>query len=112
MNAGLVLSALVLLIFGACYGGVGKAPDGVEFTYYDPAAFSVSVAGSFNNWDVNATPLVKDEEGTWRVVVQLEPGDYEYKFLVDGEWKEDPQNDQSRPNGFGSYNNVVNLSAP
>jgi len=93
MKAGLVLSALLLLIIGACYGGVGKSPDGVEFTYYDPAAFSVSLAGNFNNWDANATPLVKDEEGTWRVVVELTPGDYEYKFVVNGgDWMVDPDN--------------------
>lgn len=102
MKAGLALSALVLLIFGVCHGGVAKAPDGVEFTYYDPAAFSVSLAGNFNNWDVNATPMVKDEEGTWRVVVQLEPGDYEYKYVVNGgDWKVDPDN----PNVVGDYGN-------
>ena len=102
MKAGLVLSALALLIFGVCYGGVSKAPDGVEFTYYDPAAFSVSLAGNFNNWDVNASPMVKDEEGTWRVVVQLAPGDYEYKLVVNGgNWTADPDN----PNIVGDYGN-------
>ncbi len=102
MKAGLVSSALILLIFGVCLGGVGKAPDGIEFTYYDPGAFSVSLAGDFNNWDANAAPMVKDEEGTWRVVVKLEPGDYEYKFVVNGAtWMADPDN----PNVVGDYGN-------
>ena len=102
MKAGLALSALLLLIFGTCYGGVSKVPDGVEFSYYDPAAFSVSLAGNFNNWDVNAHPMVKDEEGTWRVVVQLSPGDYEYKFVVNGgNWTVDPDN----PRVAGDYGN-------
>lgn len=102
MKAGLALSALGLLIFGVCFGGVGKAPDGVEFTYYDPAAFSVSLAGNFNNWDANAAPMVKDEEGTWRVVVELAPGDYEYKFVVNGAtWMADPEN----PKIVGDYGN-------
>ncbi len=102
MKAGLVLSALVLLIFGVCHGGVSKTPGGVEFTYYDPAAFSVSLAGSFNDWDTNASPLVKDDEGTWRVVVALTPGDYEYKFVVNGgTWLADPEN----PKIVGDYGN-------
>jgi hypothetical protein len=39
----------------------------------------------------------------------LSPGNYEYKFLVDGQWKEDPQNDQLHPNCFGTYNNIINV---
>jgi hypothetical protein len=102
MKAGLAVSAALLLIFGTCYGGVSKAPGGIEFTYYDPAAFSVSLAGDFNNWDTNANPMVKDDEGMWRVVVQLSPGEYEYKFVVNGgTWMADPDN----PRVVGDYGN-------
>jgi len=45
----------------------------------------------------------------WNKVVMLTPGDYEYKFLVDGQWREDPLNDHLCPNRFGTYNSVINL---
>ena len=102
MKAGLAASAVLLIIFGTCYGGASRVPDGIELTYYDPAAFSVSLAGNFNNWDIKANPMVKDEGGTWRVVVELPPGDYEYKFVVNGgTWMADPEN----PRVVGDYGN-------
>jgi hypothetical protein len=84
-------------------------PGGVEFTYSDPAAFSVSLAGSFNNWDSNAHPMTKDAEGTWRVVMALAPGKHEYKFVVNGgTWMADPDN----PKVVGDYgNSEVELDA-
>jgi len=39
----------------------------------------------------------------------LPVGTYEYKFLVDGIWRLDPQNNQTCPNCFGTYNNIFNL---
>jgi 5'-AMP-activated protein kinase regulatory beta subunit len=53
--------------------------------------------------------MKKDNNGKWTKAVLLLPGQYEYKFLVDGKWKQDPQNDRIRPNRFGTYNNVFNL---
>ena len=40
----------------------------------------------------------------------LFPGNHEYKFLVDGQWREDPSNERLCPNCFGTYNSVINLS--
>ena len=48
--------------------------------------------------------------GMWNKSVMIPPGRYEYKFLVDRQWKEDPQNDRMCLNGFGTYNNVLNLT--
>ena len=66
---------------------------GIEFTYTDPNAGSVTLAGIFNSWSMNANPLAMDEDGVWRVVMALGPGTYEYKFVVNGsEWVADPEN--------------------
>jgi hypothetical protein len=103
MRAGLLIlvAALTLGAAGA-YGGAAKAPGGIEFTYYDPSAYSVSLAGSFNNWDGQANPMTKDAEGTWRAVIQLAPGKHEYKFVVNGStWMADPEN----PRVVGDYGN-------
>lgn len=103
MRIRIAFSVAMLLFAVTCaHGGTAKVPDGVEFTYHDPAAFSVSLAGSFNNWDTRSNPMVKDDEGTWRVVVPLSPGKYEYKFVVNGgDWMADPEN----PTIVGDYGN-------
>jgi hypothetical protein len=54
--------------------------------------------------------MKSDENGTWIRNVIIPPGKYEYKFLVDGQWKEDPQNDQLSPNCFGTNNNIINVT--
>lgn len=103
MRIAISFLAIVLAgLAGDVRGATNKTPGGVEFTYYDPSAFSVSLAGSFNNWTLGATPMTKDEEGTWRVVVPLAAGKYEYKFVVNGgTWTADPDN----PNVVGDYGN-------
>jgi 5'-AMP-activated protein kinase regulatory beta subunit len=73
-------------------------------------AKEVLLMGDFNNWSPKKHPMRKGEDGMWNKMVMLPPGDYEYKFLVDGQWREDPQNDHLCPNCFGTYNSVINLS--
>ena len=84
----------------------------VTFLLESSDAKEVILMGDFNQWNRKKHPMKQDGNGIWKKAVILPPGNYEYKFLVDGEWKEDPRNDQRRPNSFGSYNNVFNLSAP
>lgn len=57
----------------------------VRFEIVAPEAVSVFVVGDFNNWDPGATPLVRSgSEGAWTAVVPLQPGLYQYSFVVDG----------------------------
>jgi 1,4-alpha-glucan branching enzyme len=72
-----------------------------------PQAERVCVVGSFNEWDPTANILGYDEDGRWGCTLALEPGEYEYRFVVDGEWCDDPGNIVRRPNGFGTENCVL-----
>ena len=83
----------------------GKA-QAVELKIEVPQAKTVSVAGTFNNWDDKKTPLQKDGKG-WKAVLPLSPGRYEYKFVVDGNWVCDPKAKEAVQNGFGSSNSVL-----
>ena len=82
----------------------------ISFSFESSNAKEVILMGDFNNWNPKKRPMKKDDNGKWTKAVILPPGQYEYKFLVDGQWKEDPQNDQTCLNGFGTYNNVFNLT--
>ena len=81
----------------------------VTFSLENAEATEVFLTGDFNNWQPEKHPMQKNKKGTWKKQVMLSPGNYEYKFLVDGQWKEDPRNAQLHPNCFGTYNNIINV---
>lgn len=58
----------------------------VLFTCHSETAAHIFLAGSFNGWDPAETPMMRGKDGHWSVEVELAPGRYEYKFVVDGEW--------------------------
>ena len=82
----------------------------VTFTYQNNNATAVKLIGDFNNWDLHKHPMKDNGNGKWIKAVMLFPGEYEYKFLVDGEWQNDQSNNSVHPNCFGTYNNVISLS--
>ena len=57
-----------------------------EFVCHAPDARAVFLVGSFNNWDAKANPMSQTADGQWLTVLDLPPGFYHYKFLVDGRW--------------------------
>jgi 1,4-alpha-glucan branching enzyme len=79
----------------------------VTFSLEAPAAGEVILTGDFNNWNPRAHPMKNVGNGSWRRTVMLEPGKYEYKFLIHGNWKIDPGNSQTCLNCFGTRNNVL-----
>ncbi len=82
----------------------------VLFSLTAPRAKDVRLVGDFTDWQEH--PLVMDRmkprSRTFAAMVSLRPGTYEYKFLVDGEWVEDPKAD-SVPNEFGTRNSVITI---
>ena len=67
------------------------------------------LVGDFNSWDAKKHKMKRNDKGSWTKIVTLAPGRYEYKFLVDGEWQNDPDNDQIVPNSFGTLNNILRV---
>ena len=63
----------------------------------------MNLVGTFNDWDPKKRILRQDTQGVWKTSMLLEPGAYEYRFLVDGEWQNDSDSDL-KPNEFGSEN--------
>jgi len=84
----------------------------VTFSLEAAEAGEVFLMGNFNDWNPKIHPMKADGNGIWNKTVIIPPGKYEYKFLIDGDWIEDPQNDQTCPNCFGTLNSVFNLTAP
>jgi len=72
-----------------------------------PHAAEVFIVGSFNGWNLTANPLKKNREGTWACALAIEPGEHEYRFLVDEIWWDDPANPARRWNEFGTQNCII-----
>jgi len=84
----------------------------VTFSINAPEAEEVSLLGDFNNWDRAKHPMKKDESAVWRKSIMVPPGRYEYKFLVDGRWWNDPGNEDFCFNCYGTLNNVRFIFGP
>jgi 1,4-alpha-glucan branching enzyme len=83
----------------------------ITFQYENPKATQVLLVGNFNGWDEKKHPMKNDGSGRWGKNVLLVPGIYEYKFIVDGQWKKDPANKVSCPNSFGTSNSVLKVDS-
>lgn len=83
--------------------------QGVRFVVDWPAASDVRLTGSFNGWSAEGLRLAKRDDGLWECLVQLPAGRHEYRYIVDGEWMEDPFNDEGATNEFGSVNSLVSV---
>lgn len=77
-----------------------------KFSYVARTARSVQLVGDFTNWEEHPIPLRREPNGLWQTTVKLEPGTHYYRFLVDGQWLNDPESHHNMPNPFGGLNSV------
>jgi len=103
---------LIILLFinMLLTAAVRQTDQGVEFSFTQENIGSVSVAGSFNDWDTNANRLQKDENGIWKAVIVIPEGSYSYKFVVDGNWISDEENPKTVEDGYGGTNSLVEVT--
>jgi 1,4-alpha-glucan branching enzyme len=82
----------------------------VTVRYTAPGALHVALAGEFNGWSTDAEPMTRGRGGVWSAVLVLPPGTYQYKFLVDGEWREDDTNPKRVVVDHGVVNSVLEVA--
>jgi 1,4-alpha-glucan branching enzyme len=89
----------------------GAAAREVVVRYRDPAASDVRIAGDFNGWvpDKGVRSLIESDGETrvWTKILRLPPGTYQYRYVVDGEWRDDPENPERGPSPVGSGSSVL-----
>ncbi|HUU21878.1 MAG TPA: isoamylase early set domain-containing protein [Phycisphaerae bacterium] len=85
----------------------GKKQGTVRFTMAAGDGMkAVSVAGDFSEWQ--PVPMRK-RQGAFSTTVSVPPGTHHYKFIVDGQWRPDPENPQAAPNPYDTLNSVLEL---
>ena len=81
----------------------------VNLEYEDGPGKEVFLSGSFNNWQMTNRMRERKKPGLYSCRLLLEPGEYQYKFVVDGQWRLDGNNGCFAPNGFGELNSVLKV---
>jgi 1,4-alpha-glucan branching enzyme len=78
----------------------------VTFAVAAPDARTVKLLGDFCEWEHHPVDMKRLKSGEWKATLALPEGRYEYRFLVDGKWQDDPACPTRVPNSFGSQNCV------
>lgn len=84
----------------------------VRLMFDAPEARRVAVAGDFNRWDADATPLAREAGSRrWSVTLALRQGEHRYAFVVDEtRWVPDPRAERSVQGENGRIYSLLNVS--
>ncbi len=106
----LAIAAALILFLRPAPTAAPAALVTVRFMLVAPDARGVTLAGTFNQWDAHATPLVRSgPSGVWTATLTLPAGQHQYAFVVDGvRWVPDPAAPAVN-DGFGRRNSVLTL---
>ncbi len=75
----------------------------------DPGS-EVAVSGDFNAWNSDGKRMTdKKGKGQFTVTLNLAPGIYEYKFIINKTWSLDPNCKEWVPNSYGTLNSVLHV---
>ena len=80
------------------------------FSITAPGAMSVLLAGDFTHWQEQAIPMRQQAGGVWKATVELPPGTYHYRFIVDGQWRDDPDCTLRVQNIYGGENSIRHVA--
>lgn len=88
------------------------AGAGRRFRIHRPAAHAVRISGCFTGWDEGAIDLQPVGDGWWEVELDLDPGDYEFQYVVDGHSRlADYAASGVKLNGFGQWVSLLIVTA-
>jgi hypothetical protein len=88
------------------------SPVKVTFHAYEPHAKRVTLAGEFNDWSPVAAPMQPRDDGHWSITLDLAPGRYQYKFVIDEHWLPYLNAHENVPNEHGTLNSVIEVHNP
>jgi len=97
--------SVILMFSGVLISSVPVIAQPLTVAFRDHEAKSVSIYGSFDNWQKKHT-LVRGRTGLWDIKLDVPKGRVEYIFLIDGKWQINPLI-SSVADGFGGRNNVI-----
>jgi chromosome partitioning protein len=94
------------------FRGLRVIPDGVAFDHPTLPPSQVRLAGDFNHWEPDRNVRLLQFVDGWEKRLEVPPGRYEYKFLLEGVWTPDPWNPRHVYNPHGTENSVIEVPPP
>jgi len=82
----------------------------VVLTVKAPDAKEVFIAGEFNNWKLDENSRMEQTNGCWIKRLNLNSGKYRYRFVIDGNWSEDPANPLTQLNNYGTLDSLLEVN--
>ena len=90
--------------------GMNPSAKGVVFSFEAPADATVQIAGDFNNWVPEALYMSnRHGKSVWHKAISLKPGDYAYKYVINGNWISDPTNEDTIDDHRGGKNSLIQV---
>ena len=97
----------LLCILASLLAATTARCEPTTFTLAAPSARQVFVAGEMTDWDAGKRAMTRDASGTWHATLDLEPGEWLYKFVVDDQWVPDPATPDHDADGRGGQHSFV-----
>ncbi len=92
---------------------MARQMDGAKkqvFRFSAPSALSVTLVGDFTHWQEQGIPMRKGKDGVWAASVELPQGQHHYRFIVDGDWRDDPECTVRVSNPYGGQDMVKRVA--
>ncbi|MFA5090354.1 MAG: AAA family ATPase [Candidatus Omnitrophota bacterium] len=83
----------------------------IVFSVSAPQAKEVYVVGDFNGWRIDNNSRMSASEAGWVKKANLSPGNYRYRFVIDGKWTEDEKNPAKEMNPYGQMDSLIEVSS-
>ena len=81
----------------------------VAFLVEAADAKEVYLVGDFNDWKLDTTSRMEQNNGAWKKTLGLKPGKYRYRFVIDGKWSEDSNNPSKAINPYGTLDSLIEV---
>jgi cyclomaltodextrinase len=108
------LAELKVVENGLPYSILLKMPNkrSVTFALADKGYGKVQMKGEMNAWNPGTANFTKNAEGKWTYTFALNPGRYQYLYMVDDKEMKDPDNQNLVSNGSGGQNSLLVVEKP
>lgn len=81
----------------------------ISFVLRHDHAKDVVITGDFTGWSSDGVRLTKGLSGEWTTILQLAPGEHQYRLRVDGSWEDHSEAKKRVPNPFGTENCILTV---
>ena len=81
----------------------------ISFILRHEHAKDVIITGDFTGWSKEGVPLTKGANGEWQTILNLAPGEHQYRLRIDGNWEDHPQAKKRVPNPYGTQNCILTV---